>query len=377
MSRAMTSSLAAALVGAAVLLVGVFVAPQDAAASYLYAYTAIASVAVGMLLLVMVARLSGAVWFVVLRKQAEAVVAALPALAVLALPLVTTPHAFWPWAAPFATLPSSLQEALRPKLWYLNPIFFGARTILYWAIWLTIGERLLRLSRDSAHATPQRWRVTCAAGAPFAVLALTFAAFDWMMSLSPAWSSTVYGAYYSAGAMVSALALLAIQAARHREALSLTTEHFQAIGRLTLAFLLFWAYLWYTQFFVVWIADLPQEVPWYAIRLQAGWHVVTRVLVAAGFVAPFLVLLVRSARGSARVMRIVGVWLLAAHLLDVYWLVKPSAAGWRPWSSILDVAAILFVAGLAAAASAWRQGSSAILPTGDPLLEPSLRYEAH
>ncbi len=364
--RAFNSAVAASAAGAVVLIVGIFVAPAAVASSYLVAYTATVAVVIGMLLLIMIAHLSGAVWFVLLRRQAEAVVAVLPLVAVLMLPLLIARHAVWPHP-------------------YFHPTFFTARAILYWAVWLGFGESWYRLSRrqdrSAGEGRSDRFGVLSAAGIPFASLALTFASFDWMMSLAPDWSSSVYGAYYFTGGMVGALALtaaLAFKVRVHAPEWSPTTEHFQAVGRLTLAFVLLWAYLWYVQFFIIWIADIPREAAWYLVRLRSGWQALGVLIVVAGFVVPILVLVFHAARGSARVMGGLGAWLLVMHYLDVYWLVMPSARPrWSPSDLWWDVSAIVFIAGAAIAVGLWRQSSVRSIPVGDPLLEWSLRYEAH
>ncbi len=370
-SRALIVSVGTAIVGTAVMIVGLMIAPRALAASYLTAYSATVAVAVGMLLLLMIAHLSGAVWFVILRRHAETVAGALPMLALLAVPLVLVPRAFWPWAAPLDSLPPVMQQALRPKLAYFQPAFFTLRAALYWVVWLGLGEALRR--------RPSRMTRLSAAGIPLAGLALTFASIDWMMSVAPDWSSSVYGPYVGAGAIVGALALLAVLAAvASGGAWVPTPEHFQAVGRLTLAFLLFWAYLWYAQFFIIWIADVPHEVTWYVIRFGPGWGVLGRVVVVTGFVVPFVILAFRAARGSALLMTAVGVWLLVASYLDVYWLIVPSI---RPGTTIADViwdvAALALVVGSTVACAVWRQAPVPVSGSTEAAIRWSLRYQAH
>jgi hypothetical protein len=350
--RTWDAAAAVAGAGAILLLLGLLVAPRAVAVSYLVAYTATIAIAIAMLLMIMIAHLSGAVWFVPLRRHAEAVVATLPALALLALPFVIAPRAFWPsrWGSGY-------------------PAAFAARSLLYSAVWIALATILRR--------TPERLGVASAAGIPAASLAMTFAAFDWMMPVSPGWSSSVYGLYYFAGGMVSALALLAVLAARRgREQGSPTREHYQALGRLTLAFVLLWGYLWYVQFLIIWIADIPREVTWYVVRLDGGYRVLGFALVWTGFVAPLLVLLFRAARGSKLVMSGLGLWLLAVHYADVYWLLVPAARrGWSISDAIWDVAALALIAG-AAGAVGTRTPRTSPIPEDDALLAASLRYEA-
>lgn len=382
-AREVVMSATAAAAGALVCLAGIALAPASIALSYLVAYVATVAVVVGMLLLVMIAHVSGGTWFVVLRRRAEGVVGALPLLAVLMLPLLVVPQAFWPWAAPFDALPASLQAAVRPKLPYFHPAFFIARAVAYWTVWLCAGELLRRISRRQDTGDPRashQRRIVSIAGLPLAGVALAFAAVDWMMSLSPGWSSSIYGVYYFAGAMVGALALVAVIAFERRPAVkeaAPTAEHLHALGKLTLAFVLFWAYLWYAQYFIIWIAGIPEETAWYVARLRAPWQGVIAAVLGAGFAVPLLVLFFRAAKRSFAVMGMLGVWLLAVHYLDVYWLLVPNH---RPeWSGIhllWDLGALALVAGSAAAAALWRHASAPAALVGDPLLAESLRYEA-
>lgn len=322
--------------GALVLLAGIAWAPQAVAVSYLAVYTATTAIAVGALLLIMFADLSGAVWFEPFRPHAEIIVSALPALAALAIPLV---------------------------------VVFGLRTIVYWAAWLVL-----------AHLVPKRRVRVSAAGVPIAALALTYAAFDWTLSRTE-WFSPLAGVYYFSGGIVGALALLAVMGAqrslRGRESAP-RTDHYQALGRLLLAFVLFWGYIWYSQFFIAWIGDIPREAQWYAVRLHGGWRAVAYVLLWIGFVVPVFVLLFRAARGSALVMAGTGIWLLAGRYLDIYWMLVPAVRPhWTLASAVWDVAALLTVAGSAAALAIWRSERAPATRVTDALLTASLEYEAH
>ena len=352
----------AAVLGAVALAIGLIVAPQQVAASYLVAYTASVAIGIGLLLLVIAAHLSGAVWFALMRRQAERALGALPALAVLGIPLVAAPRAFWPGDRRVSLL--------------------IVRAIVYWAVWIAAAYALRSLSfrqdRDP-HAVPlARLRAVSAGAAPVVALALSCAAVDWVMAVTPGWSSSVFGAYYFAGAMVSALACIGVlmRVASAPEWYP-RSDHYQALGRLMLAFVLFWGYLWYVQFFIIWIADIPAEVEWYVVRL-GGWADVAAVLLIGGFAVPVIVLLFRIARGSRVVMFATSALLLAAHYLDLYWLIVPSMRPqWSATDLLWDAGALAFVGGVAVALALWRMEGRAPVPAGDPLLALSVRYESH
>jgi hypothetical protein len=383
MTTGETRSAVTAAAGAAVTAAGLVVAPHTMALSYLVAYAWIVSIVVGMLLLVMIEHLSGAEWFVVMRRDAETVLGSMPVLAVYAIPLVAAPGLFWPWAARFDALSPSMREDLAPKLWYLNSVFFAVRTAIYWSCWIWIAERLRRMSQrqdvDRAAVPSERLRTLSAAGIVPTTLALTFAAFDWMMSLSPGWSSSIYGAYYSAGALLAALALAGVLARRAQavqRAAAPTAEHVHALARLTLAFVLLWAYFWYSQLFIAWIADIPREAGWYVVRLSGGWRVIERGVLVCGFAVPFLVLVFRAARRSGKIVGALGVLLLIVHYFDVFWLVAPSGEPrWSIGAFLLGVGPVALLTGSAAAMAIRRARGIPDVPIGDPLLHWSNNYQ--
>ncbi len=375
-------AIAAVVVGVASCVIGIIIDPRRTAAAYLVAYMASLAVVLGALAMIMIARVTDATWFVALRPQAEQVVGTLPALALLFIPLLVALRVLYPWAQPATIHAPSVREAIRAKAAYLNVPFFIVRAAVYWLTWIVLGERLRRTSvapdqHDSA-AVERRLYVTSVVGLAAFSLTVTFAAFDWMMSLTPAWYSTIYGVYYFAGGMVGALALLALLAAPHRwrdelpEQVSAQTLH--ALARLLLTFVLFWIYIGFSQLIVIWSAEIPAEAAWYATRMHGWFGALGAALVVGHFALPFCALVVRAVRRSVAAMTVLGAWLLAMHYLDVYWVVMPDAApaGTPHW---LDAGALVFVAGVTSLAWAARRAES---PTArsQPTSVASLEYLA-
>jgi len=157
---------------------------------------------------------------------------------------------------------------------------------------------------------------------------MSFAAFDWLMSLSPTWFSTVFGVYFFAGSFVSALSVLAMITAHARGKDSVgafvSVEHTHNIGKLMLAFVCFWTYIAFSQLLLIWIAGLPEETPFYITRFKTGWAPLGILLVIGNFFVPFGALLSRSLKRDPRKLAAVAFWLLLVHLVDIYWLVMPT-----------------------------------------------------
>jgi hypothetical protein len=384
MKRARNVALAAAVLGFAIMAVGVFVDPTRALFAWLSAFAFAFTTAVGALFLVQVAHVSKAGWLVVIRRFPEAVSGTLPILAVLFVPLLLGARRLYPWAVPLEAMDDVTRHIVEEKRAYLNLPFFGVRAAAYFAVLVAVNELLRRWSLAN-DARPRielttRMRALSAASLPAMALVLTFAAFDWLMSLDPSWYSTMFGFYAFAGGAAGAVGLVAVLVARARTepalARQITVEHTHALGRLLLALVIVWAYIAFSQFLVVWIADLPEEISFYATRVAGSWTPFTWVLVLGHFVVPFFVLLSRGLKRRPSALAIAGGWLVLMHLADVYWLVMPAhdASGTRlHW---LDLGALLAVCGSQAAVGLTRFARAAPIPTSGPELARGLEYEA-
>ena len=220
------------------------------------------------------------------------------------------------------------------------------------------------------------------AGPAIIVLALTqtFASIDWIMSLTPHWYSTMFGVYFFAGSFVGFIALLSVVAAAMRRAGLLDTvisaEHLHDIGKLLFAFTAFWAYIAFSQFFLIWYANLPEETIWYRARLEGSWEAVSLLLMAGHFVVPFFYLMGRdrqaegmrpwrsAERGSSRCTS----WISTGRSCR-----RSIPRGFV--RRLLDVAAFLAIGGCFVAAASWLMRRQALVPLRDPRLAESLAFE--
>jgi hypothetical protein len=337
-----------------------------------------------MLVFVMACNAMGATWPVAVRRLAEATLATLPLLALLFLPIALFGlDSLYPWTQPERVTHPEARHLLEHKLGYFRLPFFFGRAVVYFGVWTFAGFVLRRwsLRGDETRHDPRAaraQRVWSAVLLPAVGLTLTFAAFDWLMSLSPDWFSTMYGVYFFAGGFLGALALLTVLVAAARRAGYLARvgrAHGYALGRLLFAFVVFWAYIAYFQYFLVWIADRPVEARWFLERVH-GPHRPASVFLAVGhFVLPFFYLLPYGTKQRASLLVPAAVWLLAAHYVDVHWLVAPArhdglALHW------LDAAALVAVSGWAVAFAVWRQRGHLLAPVHDPAYERALEYES-
>jgi hypothetical protein len=375
-------TIAVTAIGGIGILVGYVLDPARTAAAYLVAYGACAAVVLAALAMVMVARVTAATWFVALRRQAEQVTATLPALALLVIPVLLSRRLLYPWAGDPGALAPDIRATVLAKGAYLNVPFFVVRTVLYVAIWVVIAEVLRRASLAQDHGDTSRLDRRMYAGSSAGLIALaitmSFASFDWFMSLAPAWYSTIYGVDYFAGGMVAALSLITLLVVRGRRRGELPAEvgsnHLHALAKLLLTFLLFWVYIGFSQLIVIWSAEIPAERGWYALRMRGGWETLGGVLVVGHFALPFCALLVRAIKRSTFAMASIGCWLLLMHYLDVYWIVMPDAPFHGGWGFVADAATLLFIGGTVCTTWALRRVGETAVPASDRRLAASLQY---
>jgi hypothetical protein len=375
------------VIGAACALLGAVACAMLGAAnpkqfffSWLVSFLFFLSLALGALFFVLIQYAAQGGWGIVLRRIGETIFATLPVMAVLFLPLLLGLRDLYSWAAPGAAEHDAL---IRWKAPYLNVPFFLLRAALCFGCWSFIALLYYRLSRgQDATGDPAVYaRLRRLAGPAIIVLALTttLASIDWIMSLTPQWYSTMFGIYFFAGSFVGFIALLAVVAVTMRWAGLLGTvisvEHLHDVGKLLFAFTAFWAYIAFSQFFLIWYANLPEETMWYKARIEGSWKTVSLFLMAGHFGAPFFFLMARGVKRRGSTLAVGGAWLLTMHFVDLYWQVMPTLhpEGIRP--SALDVAAFVAIGGCFVAATTWLMRRQALVPLRDPRLAESLAFE--
>jgi hypothetical protein len=366
--------------GAVLTLVGAFLDPAHFFHAYLVAYLYWLGIGLGCLGVSMVYHLTGGGWGVAVRRLLEAGAATLPYMAVLFVPLLLgLPH-LYEWTHTDTVL---ADPVLSKKVAYLNVPFFVGRAGIYFAAWLTLAHFLDRWSaaQDATGdaAFVGRLRKLSGGGIVLWGFMVTFAAFDWVMSLEPHWFSTIFGLLFIAGQGLGALAFVLVVAARlsAREAFRkvLAPTILNDLGNLLLAFVMIWAYLSFSQLLIIWAGNLPEEIPWYLHRIDGGWRYLAMAVAAFYFAVPFLVLLGRGNKRQLERLAVVAAWILVARLVDIFFLVAPEFYRNGLQVHWLDVATVAGVGGVWLTLFAWRLERRPLLAPNDPELAPALARE--
>jgi hypothetical protein len=369
--------LTAGFTGGLLSLLGLWLTPTQFFQSYLTGYMFVLGLTLGCLALGMVHQLSGGAWGVVIRRPIGAASRVLPVLTVLFLPIVVGMHHLYEWTN--ADLVAH-DEILQHKHAYLNTPFFLVRAATYFLVWNSLSYFLnawsLEQDRTGDPRLARRMQLTSAGGLVAYGLTITFASFDWLMSLEPHWFSTIYGVLIIGGQGLSAMAFLIVALVwlSRRPPLDdiVVPAHLHDLGNLLLAFVMLWAYFSFSQYLIIWSGNLPEEIAWYLHRLQTGWRFIGLTLVVLHFVAPFCLLLSRRVKREAGLIVIVAAGILIARLVDLFWLVAPEFHRHGVAVSWLDVLLPLSLGAVWLGCFVWQLRGRAILPVHDPEFEEAL-----
>ncbi|MBI4815998.1 MAG: hypothetical protein HY791_07070 [Deltaproteobacteria bacterium] len=354
--------------------------------SYLWAFEVCLSIMLGGLGWVLIDHAVRSQWSPVVRRIGETAAATAPVFIVLFIPIALMGfHSLYPWT-------HEQDEILAKKRWFLTPGFFFGRAALYLLIWTVLGMTVHRLStkQDSLGNDPAArdkvsrslWTVG-AAGIALWALSLSFAAIDWLMSLQPHWYSTIFGVYLFAASILAFFAFMTLVAMSLQKAgllkHAITIEHYHDLGKFVFGFTVFWAYIAFSQFVLIWYANLPEETEFYMVRLEGGWEYVSYALPFLHFFIPFLYLISRHVKRNTTLLAIGCVWTLVMHALDIYWLVLPNhgahggASHFAP--SWTDATAMVGMVGMFLAFFGFLLKKNAVVCINDPRLEESLAHE--
>jgi hypothetical protein len=290
-------------------------------------------------------------------------------MALLFLPIAFGIHHLYEWSHPEVV---AADPELQHKSLYLNVPFFLVRAAIYFSAWMVFAYFLNRWSAEQDRTgrpdLSRSFQLLSAPGILVYVLTMTFAAFDWTMSLEPHWFSTIFGLMVVAAQVLSTLAFVIIVAALLARETSYDffgRDLFHDLGNLLLAFLMLWAYMSFSQYLIIWSGNLPEEISWYLHRATHGWQWIAAALAVLHFAVPFVLLLARGNKRKRDIIAGIAIWVLIMRIVDVFWLVAPT---FRPavYAHWLDIAALVAVGGVWLTVFFFELSKQTVVPLRDP-----------
>jgi hypothetical protein len=385
-------ALGVGVLGMLALIAGAFITHDYGAVlrSYLLGYIYWAGVGIGCIGILVLQHLTGGSWGVVMRRVLEAGAKTWWLLALLFIPILAFSTKIYEWAA-YSAEGHHGDKILDHKAPYLNIPFFGIRTLIYFAVWGGITWYLTKKSRQQDETGD--WTISvainrfCGPAMVAFILAVTFAAVDWAMSLDPHWFSTIYGLLFVIGFGLSCIAFVVAVLfwLSQREPMNrvLGAPHFHDIGKLMLAMVMVWTYFNLSQLIIIYSGNIPEETPWYLRRMSGGWGVVGLLLILFHFAFPFLILLSRDVKRNARWLALMALFILLMRAVDLFYLVAPNPlpgaheAGHHGdhftihWT---DFVAPIAVGGIWLFFFIWNLKQRPLMPVNDPFFENAVAH---
>ena len=369
-ARWQRQSLIVGAVAALLCIVGGVFDPDQFFRAYACVYFFLLGLAVGSLALVMIHHVTGGAWGIFVRRLAEAQMKTMPLMAILFVPIVFgLPHVY-AWAGAEGE-PNGTNDSLWRN--YLEPRFFCLRAVGYFGVWLVLVAAMSVWSarQDDRPDVRSYWRAYKVSGVGLLALGITlhFAAIDWIMSLQPGFTSTIFGPLVFSSQLLSSLALTVMLfcwlAARPEFADRLSSKVMNDLGSLLFTLLGLWAYMAWFQFMLIWIADLPRDNVWYLARWNGFWRWLGLYLIVFHFAIPFVLLLFRAVKQSRRRLAIVAAVILAGQWLFMYYQVLPVFGAPRIAQHWMDFVMPVGLGGIWFASLVWLLQRRPLLPVHD------------
>jgi hypothetical protein len=318
-----------AAVAAVFSIAGLFTDTQQFYFSYLTSFTFYVSLALGCLFFVMIHYVTRSEYGVTLRRIPETFASHLFIFALLFIPIILGMKYLYLWTDPQVLATDKLIAYKQP---YLNTPFFIARNIIYFAIWSFLGYKIyknaIELDKTGNWAIDIRQRVVSAPGLLIFGFTVAFASFDWMMTLDPGWFSTMFGVYYFSmmfQAFFAFVILLVLYL--HSKGLlqnTIRNVHLTDMSRLFFGFTVFYAYIAFSQYFLIYYANFPKEVLWFYNRFEGNWATVAWILLFGRFVIPFILLLPAKAKANMKLVGFSAGLIIVLHFIELYWIIMPT-----------------------------------------------------
>ncbi len=369
----------AALISWVGVIAGYFTDPERLFPSYLTGFMAPTVILLGCLFFIMVMFLTGSAWSVTVRRFFETMAATIPVAAILILPVLFGIHHLYEWSHEAVV---AKDHILQGKHAWLNPQAFTIRAFICIAIWSLWSLRIYSNSvkQDVTHSAAQmdsssRWS---APGLLVVFLSVSVAAFDWVMSLQPHWYSTIFGIYVYAGGGLGCMAAVTLICLAFRKygrlEKSITIEHYHDLGKWMFALTIFWTYIAFSQYLLIWYANLAEETVFFEARFTGSWKWMSLLLLVGHFIVPFFVLLPQGAKRNLKLLAGMSIWIVFICYIDLYWMILPVFNKDGVHFHWLDFVCWLAVTSTYAFFFWWRLGKHSLIPEGDLRLEQSLTH---
>lgn len=335
----------------------------------------LAGIGITSLFMVAIEYLAGAVWSTPLRRIFEMFSSLILILPVFALPVVFSMHDLYEWT-------HKTDEILARKAAYLNQPFFMVRLAIVIGLWVVFyklftGNSLKQDTTQDQSLTAKNVKLS-ALFIPVMGLSITALSIDFLMSLEPHWFSTIFGVNFFIGSLAAALAVITIAVVLLNENGYLhpgtVRDHYYSLGFGMIAANIFWMYTAFSQGMLIWYANIPEETPWYIHRWDGDWKVITIAQILVHFVIPFFLLVQRKNKRNPNRMLFASVWVLFAHLFDLYWVVMPA---YRPQGPVIgwnELGFVLLAAGVIITVFHQQTKRKNLVAVGDPKLQRGLDF---
>jgi len=370
----------AALISVVACLAGYLNDPVRFHRSYIVAFAYVAAAGLGAFFFVMVQYLTGSAWSVTMRRIMENIMVTLPVCFLLFIPVALGLKDIYPWMDRAMVL---ADPVLKQKADFLSEKWFILRGCIMFALWsIWIFAIYYQSTKQDKERSARQMNIIARWSAPglfLVVVVGSLAAFDWLMSLEPKWYSTIFGLYILAGGALTFMAFVTLICLGFRRAgilkNSITPEHYHDLGKWLFALTAFYTYIAFSQYLLIWYANLPEETIWYRHRMEGSWLPVSLAMPFIRFLIPFFILLCRPAKRSLKMIAAIAIWSLVVEYVDLYWIVMPTYFKSGPqlsWMDFATLAATLSICGLAF----WsRFRKNKLAPVGDLRFEQSVHFE--
>jgi hypothetical protein len=416
-----------AVIGIAIAAAGFALQPDRFAFSYLMGFVTVLTLWLGSIFFLLIQHLTSAGWSVTVRRAAEFFASGVVVLPFLFAPILTQLDTLYPWwssveedhgvaHAQEQPAPSSAQaehrephaiapgehtgsaadhgphhaierEIMKSKTWYLNHGFFFIRIPIYFLIWLWLGLRLFGYSaaqdRTGDKQYTNKLKALVAPGTFLFALSLTFAGFDWIMSLEPGWYSTMFGVRIFASSAVTSFAVVILTALGWKRAGlvkdEINTEHIHDLGKLMFGFLIFWGYISFSEFMLIWYAAIPEETVYYHRRWDdPSWRLLSLGIVVLKFIVPFYITISRNAKRNDAIIAFGAFWLLAMHVVEMFYWIMPYYQPFQPipFAGIwLEAGCVMATVGVFVTYVLFKMRNHSLIAVGDPRIGRALDFQ--